>query len=235
MNTDIRVAISFKNHRKRKRLKSLLGDSGVIALIDLWLGVAASRPSGVLDGWDAVDISLEAGWEGDPNEFMSALIECKFLDHCDGVLCLHDWDRHQGWVVGAEARSEKARNAAISRWEKRNGRKGEKQGDATSINEQSDEHNSSNAPSPNPSPNPSPKERGGKNEGKAPRFIPPTIDQVTAYCKERKNNIDPELFLSSNESKGWMIGKNKMKCWKSAVRTWELRDKKNKQGESEWE
>jgi hypothetical protein len=53
------------------------------------------------------------------------------------------------------------------------------------------------------------------------RFIPPTIEEVKAYCDERHNNIDPEYFVAFYESKGWMVGKNKMKSWKSAVITWE--------------
>lgn len=57
---------------------------------------------------------------------------------------------------------------------------------------------------------------------KAPKkFIPPTIDEVKAYCKERKNSVDPETFVNFYEAKGWMVGKNKMKDWKAAIRTWE--------------
>lgn len=56
---------------------------------------------------------------------------------------------------------------------------------------------------------------------KTKRFIPPTIDEIKFYCQERKNNVDAERFLNFYEMKGWMIGKNKMKDWKAAVRTWE--------------
>lgn len=53
------------------------------------------------------------------------------------------------------------------------------------------------------------------------RFVPPTVDEVKAYCLERNNNIDAQYFCDYYESKGWMIGKNKMKDWKCSVRTWE--------------
>lgn len=53
------------------------------------------------------------------------------------------------------------------------------------------------------------------------RFVPPTLDEVKAYCKERKNSVDPETFVDFYEAKGWMVGKNKMKDWKAAIRTWE--------------
>lgn len=53
------------------------------------------------------------------------------------------------------------------------------------------------------------------------RFIPPSVEEVQAYCRERKNNVDAERFVNYYTSNGWMVGKNKMKDWKSAVRTWE--------------
>jgi hypothetical protein len=55
-------------------------------------------------------------------------------------------------------------------------------------------------------------------------FIPPTLEEVTSYCKERNNSVDPQKWYDFYAAKGWMIGKNKMKDWKAAVRTWERRD-----------
>ena len=52
-------------------------------------------------------------------------------------------------------------------------------------------------------------------------FIKPTLDEVRAYCNERQNGINPEQFVDYYESKGWLVGKTKMKDWKAAVRTWE--------------
>ena len=57
------------------------------------------------------------------------------------------------------------------------------------------------------------------------RFTPPTVDDVKAYCEERKNNIDAQTFVDFYTSKGWKIGKNSMKDWKATVRTWEQRHK----------
>lgn len=57
------------------------------------------------------------------------------------------------------------------------------------------------------------------------RFAPPTIEEIFLYCSERKNKVDAERFFNFYESKGWMVGKNKMKDWKAAVRTWEKSDK----------
>ena len=63
-----------------------------------------------------------------------------------------------------------------------------------------------------------------RERAKATRFTPPTLEEVTAYCQERSNNVDPQRFIDFYESKGWMVGSNKMKDWKAAVRTWERRD-----------
>lgn len=52
-------------------------------------------------------------------------------------------------------------------------------------------------------------------------FIPPTVEEVREYCKSRNNFVDPERFVDFYSAKGWMVGKNKMKDWKAAVRTWE--------------
>ena len=62
----------------------------------------------------------------------------------------------------------------------------------------------------------------------APRFIPPSVEAVEAYCLARKNGIDAHHFCDFYQSKGWLVGKNKMKDWKAAVRTWEV--KRREQG-----
>ena len=59
------------------------------------------------------------------------------------------------------------------------------------------------------------------NNKSAKRFIPPTLEEVKAYCQERKNNVDAERFIDYYTANGWNVGKNKMKDWKAAVRTWE--------------
>jgi hypothetical protein len=59
-------------------------------------------------------------------------------------------------------------------------------------------------------------------------FIVPTVQEVMEYCKERKNLVEANKFVDFYESKGWMVGSNKMKDWKAAVRTWEKDSDKNK-------
>ena len=57
--------------------------------------------------------------------------------------------------------------------------------------------------------------------GKRERFTPPSVDEVAAFCLERKYGIDPEEFVSFYASKGWKVGTSPMKDWRAAVVTWE--------------
>lgn len=56
------------------------------------------------------------------------------------------------------------------------------------------------------------------------RFRPPTLEEVQSYIQEKGYSIDAEAFIAFYESKGWMVGKNKMKDWRMAVVTWSKRD-----------
>ena len=51
-------------------------------------------------------------------------------------------------------------------------------------------------------------------------FRPPTIEEIEEYCKSNNRPVDAEEFWNFYESKGWMVGKNKMKSWKGAIVTW---------------
>ena len=63
------------------------------------------------------------------------------------------------------------------------------------------------------------------SRAKPTRFMPPTIEQVKEYIREKGYTVDADRFVDFYASKGWMVGKNKMKDWKAAVRTW-AREKK---------
>lgn len=58
-------------------------------------------------------------------------------------------------------------------------------------------------------------------------FTKPTIDEIQDYCIERNNNVNAEQFYDYYESNGWKVGKNSMKDWKAAVRTWERSEYRN--------
>ena len=78
------------------------------------------------------------------------------------------------------------------------------------------------------------KEEEKKNITK--RFAPPSLQEATEYFGQRAvakniliNPNEPEKFVDFYESKNWMVGKNKMKDWKAAVRNWLSNVKPEKQ------
>lgn len=60
-----------------------------------------------------------------------------------------------------------------------------------------------------------------ENKLKEEKFKKPTLEEIKQYCEERKNYVHAEAFYDFYESKGWLVGKSKMKDWKACVRTWE--------------
>lgn len=70
----------------------------------------------------------------------------------------------------------------------------------------------------------------------APHFVPPTLEEVAAYVKERGSKVDPQGFIDFYASKGWMVGKTPMKDWKAACRNaenWERWDRNRSSGRNE--
>ncbi len=59
------------------------------------------------------------------------------------------------------------------------------------------------------------------------KFVKPTLDEVKQYCNERKNKVNPQMFIDFYESKGWKIGNTPMKDWKACIRTWENKNSNN--------
>lgn len=56
------------------------------------------------------------------------------------------------------------------------------------------------------------------------QFLPPTVEEVRAYCTEKGYDIDPDRFVDYYTSNGWKVGKNPMKDWKAAVRSWSRKE-----------
>ncbi len=70
---------------------------------------------------------------------------------------------------------------------------------------------------------------------KVKRFIPPTVDEVRAYCEARGNNVDPQKFVDYYSSNGWRVGRNPMRDWKAAVRsTWEKDERSSPKREKDF-
>lgn len=72
-------------------------------------------------------------------------------------------------------------------------------------------------------------------EKKERNTIPPTLEMVKEYCEERNNGIDAQRFIDFYTSRGWMIGKVKMKDWQAAIRTWEGKHKQDAKNNEWWQ
>ena len=65
------------------------------------------------------------------------------------------------------------------------------------------------------------KENRDNTKSRTHKFVPPTLEDVKAYCQERNNGVDPNKWYDHYLAVGWKVGKNPMKDWKAAVRKWE--------------
>lgn len=111
-----------------------------------------------------------------------------------------------------ESRREAGRKGAASRWMANDGK-----AISAMANDGKAWQSMANIANPNPNPNPIPNPK--------PIFIPPSVVEVEGYAKENGYNIDANRFVDFYASKGWMVGKTKMKDWKAAVRGWVARNK----------
>ena len=62
-----------------------------------------------------------------------------------------------------------------------------------------------------------------KVAAKRTAFVAPSPQEVKNYISEKGYTVDAQRFIDFYEAKGWMIGRNKMKNWRAAVRTWTRR------------
>ena len=61
---------------------------------------------------------------------------------------------------------------------------------------------------------------------KKERFVKPTLEEVEAYIAEKGYCVNAQQFIDYYTSNGWKVGRNPMKDWKAAVRTWETKERK---------
>lgn len=196
----LNLDVNFFEHPKTRRLVSLLGPNSDILPLRLWAYCAKYHPlDGRLKGYSETEIEGIIGWTGEPGLALKSMGRVGFiLGQETGYQCV-DWLQHEGHIA---AFSRRGKTAAKARWSKY----------ATSMPKALQNGTSSNAPTiPNHTiPNHT-----------IPNLTIPTLAEVTAYCLERKNGVNPEAWINHYQAKGWMIGKSKMKDWKAAVRTWE--------------
>lgn len=163
-------------------------------------------------------------------------VDCKVVESVVQDFDLFKTDGTSFWSNSVIARldrrkevSERRRKAAESRWKSRGMEQEQSNIDANAQQKQCNVY---------------PKERKGKEikestsneveciKAKRTAFVPPTLEEVSAYVSEKGYSVDAERFIDFYTSKGWMVGKNKMKDWKAAVRNWWKNEKSNQKHSS---
>lgn len=83
-------------------------------------------------------------------------------------------------------------------------------------------------PAAEPQPEEKPAQEIQQEKPKRKNFVKPTVEEIEAFCKEKKYTVNAQQFFNYYESNGWKIGRNAMKSWQAAVQNWNTRDKANK-------
>lgn len=92
----------MKFKRLQRRLKVKVAElCGLLEL--LWITTAKNAPRGDIGKFSNEEIAIGCYWDGDPDEFVAALVDCRWLDeHTEHRLIVHDWKDHApSWVVGS--------------------------------------------------------------------------------------------------------------------------------------
>jgi hypothetical protein len=258
VNKDIRVEIGFFTHRKTRKLIIKFGLDAAWGLLQLWAFAAKSRCNGYLTGMSDLDIAMEMHVDTtkvDPKllvEYMKS-DDCRWIDTTNDGPYLHDWHVHNPWAAGSDDRSDTARFNRMAQTFPKIHKELTKTGvtaitreDYYRLTKPQRTVNNQPAPAPSPAPSPAPAiepvEQGTRR--KREPFRIPSVEEVQAYCTERKNDVNAQKFIDHYTNTGWRVGKPPgypMKDWKAAVRnTWESNNgggygkgqRNNRQGET---
>jgi hypothetical protein len=141
--------------------------------------------------------------------FCKACVDAGWMKEVNGYMTLPNFDRHNGETAKKRAQS----NRRMAKMRAKPGKKSDAPGVTSASQKASpdeDEEVKKDSSSKSPKKNLKPKV-----------FVPPDLAEVVEYCKQRDKGVDPEQWFDFYTAKDWYIGKNKMKDWKAAVRTWE--------------
>lgn len=215
----LNLDLNYFDNPKTLRLIGLLGKGSEVLPIKLWCYCGKHHTeSGRLVGYSTEEIESVLGWWGESGKMVEAMVKVQFLEIKDDEYFLHDWLEHEGHLAAFKKR---AKQAARKRWGKlrsntiSNAKNNIKQYPNQTIPNQPNQPNLPNHTIP--------------NQTRPVKMGPPSLEEVIDYCKERKNQIDPQYFFDKNNSIGW-VDKNgrPYKDWKSVIRTWEKFDNERK-------
>lgn len=117
----------------------------------------------------------------------------------------------------------------IKRWQ--NGCKGGEygmKGGAPKGNQNAKKRNNPKTTANQPQNNPDITPKANNDSKSSSRFIKPSIQEVKDYILSSSYSVDAERFYNYYEANGWKVGRNAMKDWKAAVRTWQRQSPQGK-------
>ena len=220
------VEPDFLDHWKTRTLVALLGDDELAPLyiMRIWAHCQNRRQSR-FDSFPAAALKGVCRFAGDADLLERSLSDVGFIGRNeDGSLSVVGWDEHNSTLVanwvngkrGGRPRSDQkpAEKKPIdnpnANWvnptETQTGNGVTEKRREEKIGEEELPKGNSSADAETPS---------------SKKFKKPTVEEVAAYCAERRNSVSPSGFVDHYEANGWRVGKNPMKDWQAAVRTWE--------------
>ena len=231
MNLDL----DYFDHPQTIRLIGLLGRGAEVLPIRLWAYCGKFHAeTGRLTGLTTREIERVIGWWGSPGKALEGLVQAEYLEKAGEEYKAAHWKRHQGHIWALKQRNKKA---ALSRWKNMASNKrfvpswtsaGQFPVDNTKVPAAYQkvpvayQDGIPGMPLTIPSipsiptiPNQQIK------TGARSALKPPSLDEVAAYCIERGKGIDPKAWIDHYQANGWKVGRNAMKDWRAAVRTWE--------------
>ena len=213
----IKLTVDMFDNRKIKYLRTLPEGNNIVLIWVMLLTMAGRCNSGGMIflteniPYTGQVLANELGFETSTVELaLKILASLGMISEIDGYIQIEGWDDHQSADKLEQIREQNRIRKQKERERKqiamsRDGHVTVTQCHATDIDKEID--------------------KDIDKDIKVRRFTPPTPEEVQQYCTESGHYIDADAFVDFYESKSWMVGKNKMKDWKSAVRNWERRDK----------
>jgi hypothetical protein len=201
----------------------------VIGVLEaIWHTTLRNAPAGDIGKLSNEEIAAAIEWDGDADELIAALVKARWLDvDTEFRLVVHDWSDHcPNYLKGGYQNGHKKFADVVVR---ERAKLPSLDGELSSVAKLPSQATSSEGVATNSiqfnpiqfkegeAAKPLPSELVSKSKN----FIPPTIEQVAEYCRERGNAIDPTYFVDKYTGNGWMVGKSKMKDWRATIRTWE--------------
>jgi len=203
----LNLNLDYFDHAKAMRLEARLGPGADVLPIRLWAYVGRHYPTLGCVAMLEAELERVCRWWGEKGVMVSAMLEIGFLESDGDKYTIHDWFDHSGHLSKFKKRAEKA---ARKRWGIKS-----KRSNASSIASVKSKQSPSRAVH----------NRAVQDLKTTKRcdFQKPTLEEVQTHIKANNLKIDGLQFFDHYEANGWRVGRNPMKDWKAACRTWNRR------------